>query len=399
MTGSVTVPAPRYPALDGVRGLAILAVLIVHTLRMPVVNRVDAWVANLAQSGFVGVDLFFVLSGFLITGILLDTRDSPHYFRDFYARRTLRIFPVYYVALLGMVLFVPGAVGGHLRETQGWHWAYLVNVYLVGHQFSELPLTGHFWSLALEEQFYLVWPVIVWTLPVPLLRRFTWMVLVGAAVLRAALWAAYAADLVPESIVMANIVMMPLRADALAAGAIIALALRTSDGRARLRRFVLPLAVVSLSVLAVIWLRFRHFVGSAPEVQLAGFSAVIGVSCSLIIASVLMPSSRLALTLSSSPLRFLGKYSYALYIVHQPVAFALAEYAPKEPLGDSGLAAGVLFFVVTNSVSVGIAMLSWRTLEAPLLSLKRYFESPGPGMPRSQKATEAAESAVRPPSV
>ncbi len=155
------------PVLDGLRGLAILLVLLHHFAN---VYAPSAWTRNawhrVVGSGWCGVDLFFVLSGFLITGILHDARRGPGYFRNFYMRRVLRIFPLYYGVLAALFLAYPLLAGSHQRfaalaEHQPWLWLYAQNfkVILSG---DWVPCgMNHFWSLAVEEQFYLFWPFVV----------------------------------------------------------------------------------------------------------------------------------------------------------------------------------------------------------------------------------------------
>lgn len=152
----------RLPPLDGLRGLAIVLVMFFHFGQG--LNR-----QNLEQHAFrtlfdfggSGVDLFFVLSGFLITGILLNSRHSDNYFSRFYMRRILRIFPLYCFSVLVVWLFVipaehPG-VTADLRNKLIWNLGYVQNWRL-----DCVPHLGHYWSLAIEEQFYLIWPFVVW---------------------------------------------------------------------------------------------------------------------------------------------------------------------------------------------------------------------------------------------
>jgi peptidoglycan/LPS O-acetylase OafA/YrhL len=164
------VPGARYAALDGLRGFAILMVLFVHFIGDATPHTaVERALVKLANYGIWGVDLFFVLSGFLITGILHDAKSSPHYFRDFYVRRTLRIFPLYYSALallFGVLPVLPVAYPAGLAESarhQAWLWCYVTNVYLARAGAWALPYVSHFWSLAVEEHFYLLWPIVVLT--------------------------------------------------------------------------------------------------------------------------------------------------------------------------------------------------------------------------------------------
>ena len=162
--------AKRIDALDGVRGFAVLAVLVFHTLPIPdgAPGLVTAVWNAAVRSCWVGVDLFFVLSGFLITRTLCNAKGRLNCFRDFYVARILRIAPLYFSVLLGAVYVVPLLIPAdvlpllyvRLIKNQSWLWLFLQN-YLQARAPHQLPGFGHFWTLAIEEQFYFVWPVIV----------------------------------------------------------------------------------------------------------------------------------------------------------------------------------------------------------------------------------------------
>src|SRR5258706_11472560 len=167
---------PRLPGLDGLRGLAILMVMMVHfggTTEHGITGAA-LWFSRLTGAGWCGVDLFFVLSGFLITGILYDAKGAPGGLRNFYARRVLRIFPLYYGTLVVLFVILPLLAPGpnpgleKVAQQQGWLWLYLSNfaaVFIGDHTFAGgLVQAGDFWALAIEEQFYLVWPLVVLTL-------------------------------------------------------------------------------------------------------------------------------------------------------------------------------------------------------------------------------------------
>jgi peptidoglycan/LPS O-acetylase OafA/YrhL len=166
--------------LDGLRGLAILMVMFGHFIVVGKNLEPHTPVHRFFQSGYLGVDFFFVLSGFLITGILLDTKHRKPYFKVFYWRRALRIFPLYYgllaISWLSVMLITPGDAAllkGH--DSPAWFWLYASNIGMACKgTWLDSPTwvgLGHFWSLAVEEQFYLVWPMLVFLLPVKLLER------------------------------------------------------------------------------------------------------------------------------------------------------------------------------------------------------------------------------------
>ena len=225
----------RVPVLDGIRGIAVLLVMIFHFWIVAFSGGNLLWERiydDVAGMGWIGVDLFFVLSGFLITGILYDSRDSLHYFRVFYGRRTVRIFPLYYAALAIFFLVGPFVLARVYRPALAdmqsgaivklFAWTYLLNWYegFKGWGAVAHPLQ-HFWSLSVEEQFYLIWPFLILKLE----RRRMMGVCIGlmmlALTLRAALYwlhfpfAAYTWTI--------------CRADSLAIGALVALAARNAD--------------------------------------------------------------------------------------------------------------------------------------------------------------------------
>ena len=178
------------PALDGIRGIAIIWVVLHNATAMPFAPASRGWhvLPLLAQPGWIGVQLFFALSGFLITAGLLDSRGSPHFFRDFYAKRALRIVPLYYTVLFVLLVLLPWLA----RPPAPFSSAHQAPLWFFAANWVEsLPYGfAHFWSLAVEEQFYLLWPLVVVGLaPRGLLRACLWIA-AGALLLRGAL-AAY----------------------------------------------------------------------------------------------------------------------------------------------------------------------------------------------------------------
>jgi len=221
----------HWSELDGMRGLAILPVLLLHFTKdigftpHATVDHVYLFVASL---GWWGVDLFFVLSGFLITGILLDAKGSTHALRNFYIRRTLRIFPVYYAYLAAMLIILPSFEWWRTHAPPAgegglWLWLYLTNIRQAFSNSFEVvpPFTGHFWSLAVEEQFYLIWPWLVYAIDCRRLRRICLVLIIASPMPRAALgftgwW-------------VTGYTLMPTRMDSLLMGALVAIQLRKGD--------------------------------------------------------------------------------------------------------------------------------------------------------------------------
>lgn len=212
--------------LDGVRGLAVLAVILFHSIyNFQPANRVEAVVDPLFEAGWAGVDLFFVLSGFLITGILIRSKGRPRYYRNFMIRRALRIMPLYYV-YVALTLWVFPAVGivsapdaAVMRDRQAWVWTFLTNFMLVHFGANAGVHLSHLWSVAVEEQFYLAWPLVVALLSTRSLRRLCIAIVVVAPALRLA---ASVAGVDAHSINW----LTPLRLDALALGGLAAIMVR-----------------------------------------------------------------------------------------------------------------------------------------------------------------------------
>ena len=369
----------RFAALDGLRGIAVLLVLARHA---SVVGDPSGGFASFVHGamrmGWVGVDVFFALSGFLITGILVDTRGHPGYLRSFYARRSLRIFPLYF-AVLAVVFFVlpftpdgalpPFAV---LQGNAAWFWTYTVNILVSIRGETSTPLyLGHLWSLSVEEQFYLFWPFVVLLVPPRFLGRVCVLLALAAVALRVGLVAAtgWGSD--------AGYMLMPARMDALLLGGLLALLVRNPEGRRQLSRWYRPAGVVAASVLAalIVW---REGLGrNDPYVQVVGYLALSVLSSALVAAALSgVREVRFVSVLRSPLLRSVGKYSYAFYVFQHPVIGFLRRtvHPLQQPwMRGSVLGNELLLFVLAGVISFAMAWVSWRVLEQPFLSLKRFF--------------------------
>jgi len=366
--------------LDGLRGIAILLVVVLHgTDALSGLRPVSETVLQVTNVGFTGVDLFFVLSGFLITGILLDAKGAPGYFRIFYARRVLRIFPLYYAYLALIFLLLPHlpvslpARYAELRNHQVWYWAYLSNVLNAINAGWGIDgrVTGHFWSLAVEEQFYLVWPAIVFALSRARLRDACIVLIASAPFLRLAM---RLADVNPVAVY----VLTPCRVDALAVGALIAVMLRSAEGKELIRRLTLPVMVVSIAGLTMMG-TWRHGFGQFDGVVgTIGYSVWAAFYGSVLAAVLTVPPilTGLPKLLSARWLRFFGKYSYAMYVFHQPLAGLLQRSFPRLLVENrvGSPVAGSLFVATLLGVSTLAALLSWWLLESRFIALKDRFQ-------------------------
>lgn len=390
-------PNARDPRLDGLRGLAILLVILYHTTQYGLARGpLGAVVTAIPSVGWSGVDLFFVLSGFLITGILLEARRGSSYYRAFYGRRVLRIFPLYYAVLVLFLVVVPRIdvfayvddfwLPGAEREGL-WYWLYLSNLQVAragAWQHQTLDIT---WSLAIEEHFYLLWPFVVRHASERRLLQVCAAAFVGALALRVALVAF-------EVPALAAYVLTPCRLDTLATGAAIAVGVRRLAGgpAALLRpaRVVLPIAL-ALFAGCWAWVRFAADVPVAPGyaaaateralaftthplMQTAGYTLLCGVYGALLVWVAAAPAgSWRARVFEARWLRSLGLYSYALYLFHFFVALLMLGVFTPARHPEHWVSAQLLFWALAIGASYGLARLSWVVLEAPMLRLKRHF--------------------------
>lgn len=357
--------------LDSLRSFAVAGVLVTHFWQPSFTGAAAA-----IDLGFLGVRLFFVLSGFLITGILLDARDSAEragagrfqVLARFYARRVLRIFPLYYLLVLG------GLVVGIPRARDAWPWllGYASNFYELVTQRS-IGQYGHFWTLAVEEQFYLVWPWLVLFAPI---RRLAALML--AAVLSAMLYR----DLVRDVFLTERgWDMMPIGSlDTLASGALLALAFRRSHSPARVHRLLNHVAL-PLGLVAYIALHVHASVVGDDRLVIAGREVAFALVCCWAIAGAYRGFGGVAGTvLEWRPLVYLGRISYGIYAWHMLLPWALAR--GFERMGWTFPAPGPERFVVTTAATVVLAVASWHLVEAPINARKRRIPYHGARPPQ-----------------
>jgi peptidoglycan/LPS O-acetylase OafA/YrhL len=358
--------ADYMPQLDGLRAFAVGAVLFHHFFQPARIGGVDL--------ALLGVWLFFVLSGFLITGILLRSRDQVDYsgassgfvLRQFYIRRFLRIFPLYYA-----VLFIAATIDlGDVRDTMFWHLTYMSNYLFATHQYWG-PMTAHFWSLSVEEQFYILWPALILSAPRRLLLKLVISAIAIGPIFRVA---AHFLDFNW----IARLTVLPASLDALGLGALLACcshyAAETPILIKRLKQCIYWLGVPgSIVLLGLQKLENYNLVGDVTvnswfiEPVLWALMFVW-----LINRASLGFTGIAAKILEFKPLAYTGKISYGIYVYH-PFIYALLPILFYKTGVDFFLLPRLLQFGLLVGTTVGMAALSWQFLENPINSLKNHF--------------------------
>ena len=368
------------PALDGLRGIAVLMVLVCHFWdpAESFINLAHPFIGpalSKATSGCrFGVELFFVLSGFLITGILLDSRGNSNYYRAFYMRRLLRIFPLYYVALAAIFLILPKVcnfdlAAQEISSRQFWLWTYLSNGPWSGGAWdnSHIFHLGHFWSLCVEEHFYLVWPLVVYVVPT---RRLTAVCSFGLFVCFALrLWQSMPGS--PSLLGWSTLTKL----DGLFVGALLAMGCRqvaVANQVCHWNRFVMMISsLITVGLLALP----RRWQG-------VWWDVVFELPCvicfgSLVVEALRFTNSVPTRILTQGVLRSFGKYSYGIYVIHclcRPSFQSLFQHEWLLTNLGSPLVGQLIFYALTISSSYILAFASWHLMEKHFLFLKRYFD-------------------------
>ena len=346
------------------RGLAVLIVFLFHYAGgAQSQNLLVRTVGSLVELGWSGVTLFFVLSGYLISGILWSSRGRTGWWRRFLVRRCLRLFPLYYFALALLLL----SLWWNGTFQTGWNRLLIFALYLQN-CFSDVPvdrITGlrffHFWSLSVEEQFYLLWPFVL--IRMPTLRRARQMCLftiVGSMLLRAWVFSAH---------LDALYLSMPVHAGELATGAWVAFTLREHpEWISRLRRwagFVLAggVGVALVCGYAAGDLKLGHF-----AMYVFGMTALSAAAAALLVlASGENPVARM---LRIATLRHLGTISYGVYVYHILFKVYFERIALRVAPHASHNVGAIIVLVVAAIFTLGVAEISWWCFERPILGLK-----------------------------
>lgn len=386
MAGNTGRTAPEnrvvYPALDGLRAIAFTMVLCEHYLFMP-------W-------GWTGVNVFFVLSGFLITGILYDTRNDRHRTRNFYIRRTLRIFPLYFGVALVLLLSTPYFrwewnrywiawplyVGNFLRflsphaGVAGTPLQLAADAHLYSAGVLGRPLFfGHFWSLCVEEQFYLFWPAVVFWVA----RRRTLMWICAAVVVLDPLARVIAASYAPSWMMAGELTyrLTPFQLDSLLLGALLALLWRGGHRAWLIRtaRWVAVIGVLLAAASITHGLSISHGFANYPYPawkQTWGLTYVNVVSGAVLVMA-LQPRTVVARLLSLPPLRWVGRISYGAYVFHDILHQQYAEIMLQIRVPFVQHHLGLFFAAFAYVCTLVLAWLSFRYFETPFLNLKERW--------------------------
>ncbi len=373
------IPAPQgvirpvMPELDTIRGLAVLLVVFFHgfalSYGLPGLSGIPRILVAATMPGWTGVNLFFVLSGFLITGILLDTKSRPDYYRRFYFRRALRILPLYYAVLL--LLLIVSRTGLVHRPISlaflALSFIYLSNVVRL---FGVPPHYGVLWSLAVEEHFYLLWPLVVHKLS----RRAVVVAALFICVLCPSLRALYVLRGYNQGTGYTWLV-----ADGLAMGAVLAAVSRGPHGtRTRVLRFAVCALALSIGMFLAgypygIFQSSRFLGGTFREtaLDLLFLGTIAGV--------LVLGTSSWKAILNRPMLKFFGKISYCIYLIHlltfEVVYRFIDRHFSSLTPARGHLGSMVVRFCAGLAVTVVLACISRRYLEDPFLRLKGRIEN------------------------
>lgn len=344
---------PSYiPELQGLRGIAVLGVVFYHN--HPLLAGTPFYYASLW--GWAGVNLFFVLSGFLITSILIEARDKPHYFRNFYARRALRIWPVYILLLILCYSIPEWFLGDTLAHQTHWKTLVAYALFLQNLRHTPLPGTlGPTWSLAIEEQYYFLWAPIVRISRGRIGRWFLPLFLVSLVVASPLIRISHAHWLNPTHTL--------IHLDGIAMGSLLALGMYSLNLSRRTWLWSGLIAAVAGFALAATYAGGTSFLDSALALGFAG----------IILLSIAGTGARnpLALALRRGPLAYYGQISYGMYMIHILVFVYFGSFDPR--LDHMGVTGNCIILGLRLIAATIAATILWYGFESRILKLKRYF--------------------------
>jgi peptidoglycan/LPS O-acetylase OafA/YrhL len=351
-----------YKQIDGIRAFAVAGPLFVHLWPNNVPNT--PYTAALAHLGSLGVDLFFVISGFLITGILLRSKANLSQglttvrksLTTFYIRRSIRIFPIYYLLLL--ILLVLGLP--ELRDNGGWYFAYLANFRII--EIGSWPIAlSHVWSLSVEEQFYFVWPVLVLLVPYKALKPLFFALFCASPLIRV-LMVQYGASSIAVSTLPFNCL------EALAGGALLALFLNAGTDLEKSKWWMTVGLVGGIGSLISISYYVIYLKGGSMNGQLPLQRMFVSMLFIWVVGSVAMErTGRFKALLLARPIQFIGRISYGIYLYHLVIGWLLSRSFGLH------IERSVFAFFILVSITLIVSTLSWYLIEQPVNRLKRFF--------------------------
>lgn len=359
------------------RGLAIVMVLVYHIIRLNPANvtgPIFETILQVSEMGWAGVDVFFVLSGFLITTILLRTKKQPGYFQKFYARRILRIFPLYYATITLILIFIPLISPDQVDSTRSvwaWYYFYLQNW---GNALNLIPTIfaiGATWSLAIEEQFYMVWPAIVRYLDSKKLGFLSLFIIALALGIRLVIsWRFRKLLDFNKFFYFATIT----RLDSLILGALIAILFESEWWRKVLKLVAAPVFLVCLGTVGYFfWLKPHSPLVDHYPMYTYGYTFIaLGSAALIVMLTTYSGKNPIRWVFRSPVLAFFGKYSYAIYLFHMIPLLILQRLFEESAL--DGVGYWMIFNITSLFIPIGMALVSWNLLEKRMLDLKRYFE-------------------------
>jgi peptidoglycan/LPS O-acetylase OafA/YrhL len=351
-----------YPALDGVRGIASLLVVSYHLFENA---------TRYLFFGWLGLDLFFVLSGFLITGALLETFERPRFLQRFYVRRVLRIFPLYYLSLLVFLVIFPSIPGlpvdtRYYVQHQWWFWGYLQNWLFIFHNQGNPNWLNHLWSLAVEEQFYIIWPLVFLVLRKPkYLLIFISVVLVLTIGLRTWLWTKHVSGLSYYSLYTFS------RIDGICIGCMVALIQKIRMNFLEKYTGVVVLCFAGLNF-GFYFFDLLH-PAAFPYLALIGYTTFAMIFGLLVHTVAYERSPLLTAVFGTRFLRFFGKVSYSSYIIHWPLYFILRHYFARLLVNHANFERYLFASTVCFVLSFLLGYISYRYFELRFLRLRKHF--------------------------
>jgi peptidoglycan/LPS O-acetylase OafA/YrhL len=369
----------RAEELDSLRGISIILVIAFHVFKRAAYftkNEILHFISSLTYIGWMGVDVFFVLSGFLITSILLKTKNGSHYFKNFYARRILRIFPLYYIFIVVMLILLPIFLPDYksnIPMIAPYLFLYIQN-WIMRQGGSGLPAhLGATWSLAIEEQFYLIWPMIVYYT-----RRDT-LIKIGMGVILFSLFYRMLAALLWSDVgQFATFFYFDTftRFSELIFGALLAAFFTDEAWRERIRLFSPSVFLISfLMFVGMCFYLYPNLIPYYSSVPLTLWAYILIplFSASLIGLLVTSPENNLIRKFFRNKIfSFFGKYSYSMYLLHMPIALALLDFMDGRHLKGWKVYFG--YIVLTYILTTLGSLATWHILEKRMLRLKKYFE-------------------------